>query len=601
MTDAFLTMLDNLPPAAIKGSREILETSELRRIREAARERWQDASDLEDGTRRLANWLRMPNGNPARDPKPSQAATLRALHDRRGCFAPLLPGEGKTGISLAAPTIMSMCQRPLLVVPANARAKTMREHARDYAPNWRILPLVEITAANKDAVERIRRGRLPIVSYQSIAATNWEHFLDSYCPDLIILDECHHCKSTKAKVTRRLSRFIRSKTPIVLAMSGSIENRSLREYWHIARWCLGDASPLPRSVEELQRWCWAIDEKVADGARLDPGALLTLSPPNLEVEALLEAEDTLTPLNIARLRYGDRLTSTAGVVASSGGLPPIGLNAEILHVPADAVTQKYVNTMRATWETPCGLPFEQALELWRHEREMSCGLYQRWREQPPAEWLGPRKAWSAGAREKLQHSKKYDSAMDLANALDRGELVDPELSRLLADWRAVRDTFKPTTEPVWFSETMLHAAAEWLAEEPQGICWVHHAAFGARLSQLTGFPYFSTNAADARGRQVDQVRGTAIIASIQACGVTWNLQHHSRNFTVTCPTTGRMMEQKIARTHRPGQEADDVRLVFAQMLSGDERALEQAKADALNIQIKTRQPQRILAASWLAV
>jgi CheY-like chemotaxis protein len=598
MFDKFTALIDGLPPAPLRGSKEVLETSELRRIREAQRARWQDAVDLAEGTRKLTAWLKMPGGS--KELKQSQAATLRALHDRRGAFCPLLPGEGKSLIAMAAPTVVP-CKRPLMLVPANARSKTLREHARDYAPHFRLLPLLEVTSANRDALERVRRGRYPVVSYQSIAASNWENFLTSYAPDLIVLDECHMAKSTGSKVTRRLSRFVRATTPVVLAMSGSIENRSLREYAHVMRWCLGDASPLPRSVEELQRWCWAIDEKVADGARLDPGALLTLSPPNPEAEALLEAEGTHTPLNLARLRYGDRLTSTAGVVASSGGLPPIGLNAEILHVPADAVTQKYVNTMRATWETPCGLPFEQALELWRHEREMSCGLYQRWREQPPAEWLGARKAWSAGAREKLQHSKKYDSAMDLANALDRGELIDPELARLLADWRAVRDMFKPATEPVWFSEVMLHAAAQWLAEENQGICWVHHAAFGARLSQMTGLPYFSTNAADARGRQVDQVSNTAIIASIQACGVTWNLQHHSRNLVITCPTTGRMMEQMIARTHRPGQEADEVALSFARMLEGDGRALEQAKADALNIQIKTRQPQRILAASWLAV
>ncbi len=598
MTDAFLKMIDALPPAALN-NRSILETSELRRIRDARRDRWQDAADLEEGTRKLSAWLRMPGGTKVL--KPEQAATLRALHDRRGCLGPLLPGAGKTLVSLAAPTILDACKRPIMIVPANARAKTLREHARDYAPHFRLLPLLQVTSANKDALERIRRGRYPVASYQSIAAANWEHFLDSYAPDLIVLDECHCAKSTKAKVTRRLSRYIKAKSPIVLAMSGSIENRSLREYWHVAKWCLGDASPLPRSVEELQRWCWALDEKVADGARLEPGALLELSQPNPEAEAKLLEDGQHTPLNLARLRYGDRLTSTSGVVASTGGLPPIGLTAEIMHLTPDATTLKYVTQMRNTWKTPCGLPFEQALELWRHEREMSCGLYQRWKTQPPAEWLGPRRAWSVAAREKLTHSKKYDSAMDLANALDRGELQDPALFSALAAWRVVRDSFRPVTEPVWFSETMLHAAAKWLAEEKQGICWVHHAAFGHRLSEITGLPYFSTNAADRLGRQVDQVRGTAIIASIQACGVTWNLQHHARNLVVTCPTTGRMIEQMTARTHRPGQEADDVSLTFAQMLEGDARALEQAQADALNIQIKTRQPQRILASSWLAV
>ena len=146
------------------------------------------------------------------------------------------------------------------------------------------------------------------------------------------------------------------------------------------------------------------------------------------------------------------------------------------------------------------------------------------------------------------------------------------------------------------SEQTTEFCAKWLAAT-KGICWVFHRAFGDHLSEKTGVPYFS----GGRGYKgaIDLHDGPAI-ASISAISEGFNLQTlHCDNLVVTCPTTNKENEQLISRTHRDGQDADEVTVTYLQTLEGDASALEQARADALYVEATTRQPQRLCAATWI--
>jgi hypothetical protein len=564
----------------------VQDTAEFRRIRDAPRRSWEDAPDLDDLTARLTAHLRTSRGTQTL--RPVQAAVLRELHDVRGCFGAIRTGGGKTLVSLLAGTVLE-AQRPLLLVPAKM-VETTRARANHLAEHWRIRPL-------------------RILSYESLGLVAHADELERYQPDLIVMDESHRVKNTKAGRTRVVMQYLRKcaqkarevaqhdptrargLVPAVLCMSGSVTSRTLRDYWHQLNWCLGSAMPLPHNPMELAAWCGAIDEKVSEGMRIAPGALMDLSPP--------EPNDGIGPI-AARRRYSRRLLSTTGVIGSGGNMPLAGLVCSIARREPTPEIRAHVEKMRATWETPCGLPFETAMDLWRHERELSCDMYYRWRTQPPREWLTARKAWSAFVRAVLSSSRTLFTPMAVAKAIHEG-LDD---GGVLAAWQAVEGIFRPDTEAVWLGDGALKVAAEWLKREG-GLCWVQHVAFGRALEQLTGVPFFQQEGRNSAGVVIEQHAGPAIV-SIASCSEGFDLQgtlttkaKHHKNHIVTCPTKNGPLEQLISRTHRDGQQEDDVTVEFAQTLEGDVKALEQARADAAYVEATLRQPQRLTVATWL--
>jgi hypothetical protein len=567
---------ERLPTIPTRQLSAVQDTADFRRIRDAAWRPWDQEPDLDSGREKLTAWLRVPGGT--RELKHVQAAVLRSCYDHRGCFAPVRTGGGKTDISLLISEVMQW-QRPLLLVPASVRDKT-RRNAAELAHHYRIRPL-------------------RILSYESLSLAKNADILLQWQPDGWILDEAHFVKDASGARWKRIRRYDQycekaglPRAPM-LAMSGSFTSRSIREYWHLLRRCLGDGAPLPKDPIEMSAWALALDEKVPDGARVAPGALLQL--------ATAEHGEPEDPLGRARARYGRRLCATKGVVASAGDMPPCGLEIAIDHVPPTPEIEEAVKHLRNTWETPCGLPFETAMDLWRHERELSCGLYYRWKTQPPKAWLTARRDLSLYIREKLARSRTYDTPLQILAAVQDGTLSD---GRSVVDaWHAVRDLFRPVTEPVWICESTLEYAARWLKKD-RGICWVQHTAFGDELARRTDVPYFHEQGRDASGRAIDMHDGPAI-ASIRSCSIGFDLQGtpqtkaaHWHNLIVTCPTKNSLNEQLLSRTHRDGQAQDTVYATYLQRLEGDAKALEQSRADACMVEQTKRAPQRLTIATW---
>jgi hypothetical protein len=556
--------------------RGVSHSSEVDRVVNIVRRRWQDAEDLERFTADTTEFLSHNGGT--MQLRPVQAVALGELHDFGGLFAPIRVGGGKTLISFLAGTVTG-ARRPLLLIPAKLAKKTHTTFA-ELRHHW------------------LGHPRLEIMSYELLSRDRGGRVFEQFEPDLIIADEAHKLKNPRAGCTRKVRRYMREHPDTkMVAMSGTITTRSLREYAHILAWCTRDHTPLPRSWGELSDWADCLDERVDELRRLAPGALLLFCS---DAELATGQRGGMSTITLARRGYRRRLVETPGVVATEEAALGTSIQITEQRIENSEAVQTAFEHLRTQWETPDGHPCMEAVDIWRHARELACGFYYRWDPPAPPDWLEARKAWARFVRETLAgHRRGIDTEFQVASACKRGQLDD----RAYLDWTAVRDDFKPNNVPVWIDDGMLRAAAAWLQQrDPPGLCWVEHRAFGQRLAEHTGFPYFTsgrgsecglTLCEEDREPRAGEYAGPAIV-SIASNSEGRNLQWHwSRNFVSSAPPNGMVWEQLLGRTHRDGQRADEVECVMAMACREQWAGFEQSRADARYIQDTTGQPQKL--------
>jgi hypothetical protein len=492
-------------------SRSVIYTGEFRRIESLPRRQWETDQRLEQVAEALHNAL----AKGSMRLWPAQVAALYDIFLRKGAFLPIGVGQGKALISLLAP-VMLTAQRPVLFVPAQLREQTKAK----------VLPLMRKHWLLHDGLQ--------IFGYSELSLAKNAKMLEQLEPDLIILDECHRVKNKRAGRTRRLVRWFRENPHTrCVAMSGTISNRSLKDFAHIIEWCLGNYAPVPCKWQELTEWADAIDEKVENP--VGPGALLKLCN---------EGENV-------RQGFRRRLTDTPGVVATSEDSIGNSLRVEPLPVQVPADIAGMLQDLREMWETPNGDIISEAVELWRHARELALGFWYRWDPPAPREWLDARREWKAYVRETLKHNqRKLDTELQVWNECTRKPTPEWQV------WKALKDTFKPNTVAEWVHPFAVEAAGDWLAsctDQEPGICWIDQVAFGQELASHSGAPYFG-----AGDSSILDCKAPAIIASIHAHSEGKNLQRYCRNLVTAPMSSGKAWEQMLGRTHRQGQLADEV-------------------------------------------
>lgn len=475
--------------------------------------------------------------------------------------------------------IVMEAQRPLLLVPAKLVEKTRRDMDQ-LRKHWLIPPV------------------LRIVSYELLGREQAAQKIEEFRPDVIIADEAHRLKNTKAAVTRRVKRWMEEHPETrMVAMSGTITKRSLHDYYHLAAWCLKRTNPTPTDFNDRMSWSFIIDEKRGDDAaeRVNPGALIQLC--NDEERELYKTD----PVRAIRKGYRRRLVETPGVIATQEGALGTSLVISSLVVEMPECKDD-IRNLKQLWSRPDGEPVMDAIELWRHLREMACGFFYRWNPKPPEEWLKTRRTWAKAVREILRNNRSgLDSEGQIKKFIrsERGQHRQryPEEEQILARWEEIEPSFSPHTEAVWRSDAVIRAAEKWMKEE-KGIVWVEHQEFGKRLSQVTGVPYYQRGGVNQQGKPVeDHPPGTPLIASIASNAEGRNLQAWSTNLVISPPTSGATWEQLIGRTHRDGQEADEVSITLAVSLQESVHAFDRARSDARFISDTIGQEQKLCYAT----
>lgn len=492
--------------------------------------------------------------------RPGQGLAVHDIGLMGGAFITKDVGLGKTLDSFLAAYVLD-AKRPLMLQPAGLIRKTVRDRDEVYGPHW-LIP-----------------NHIKILSYEMLGRFMHADELEIYKPDLIIADEVPRLKNLEASVTKRVGRWMaKHPTTRFVALSGTMMEHSILDFWHILRWCLRDNAPVPRDLEEAQEWALAMDERVAEVdelRRLEPGALLLFAD-------AFGIDPSLPPRTRARLGFQQRMLQTPGVVSAVGGEDcKASIYVSAFTYKVKPITEAHFAKLRGEALTPDGWDVTP-VDVWRHARELALGFHQIWDPRPPEEWLAARKAWFRFVRRSL--GPDIDSPEHVAALVDRGELPGGE--GVLAKWRYQRDEsgFVPNPVPVWHDDSALKAAAEWMSSG--GIVWTEHVAFAVRLSEMTGAPYYGPKGRTESGAYIQDATAPAIIASIDANREGLNMQvdcgpdgaGYSRNLFVSPEGIAAKWQQAIGRTHRTRQTADVVTVdVF---LGCAEHAQEWAKAMA---------------------
>ncbi len=401
----------------------------------------------------------------------------------------------------------------------------------------------------------------------------------------VVVHNCHKLKNKRAAVTRRVSRYLADHPEVkVIALSGTIMRRSLLDFGHILKWALKDRAPVPETQNELEEWAAALDEKVNELNRYEPGALLKLCPGG-------------TTLEDARRGFRARLTETPGVVATIGDGERVDCSIYInqLRYSVSPDTDLHFKKLREEWCTPDDWELTQPVDIWRHAKELALGLYYKWDPRPPPEWRDARREWAAFVREVLSRSRTLDSELQVVHACDAGKLDN----RILERWRKERDRepkFVPNTVAVWCDDSALNECLKWM--KTPGLVWTEHDLFARRLAKVSGCKYYGARGLTDRGEFIDNADPKeSAIASIDANREGRNLQDKWSRMLITSPMEGAdAWQQTLGRLHRPGQMADEVQVDVMLGCKEHDNAWRRAIAAAQAIKDTTGADSKLLIA-----
>lgn len=535
-----------------------------------------------------------------------QALALDEIRQYGGLLGPIGVGHGKSLLNLLAPMVTPGCKVALLLVPAKLRGKTLEADVPFYEQHW-TLPNV---AGGRWLWPN--RPTLHVLSYEELSRAKAADFLERVRPDTIILDEAHSLKNHRATRTVRFLRYLKKHKGVrLLAWSGTLTSRSIKDYAHLAQYSLGERSPLPRHWPTLDAWSAIIDP--GSWFPHPPGELLQLCKPGESV----------------RQGFARRLSETAGVVVSGNStLCQATLTISERPFSCPPKVKEELRRLAETAERPDGECLVEATQVAECARQLSCGFYYVWeypRKEPKPlieEWLRVRKEWHRELRKKLEHPAPHmDSPLLLAQAasrwLDGYVYVDPATKKRYeipaksrggprpvwdaawwSPWRDLRKKVAPVTVPVWFDDALVEDAAEWLREAP-GLAWYEFDALGRRLAAVD--PSFTFVGPGAEGAAVaDHLTGSErAVLSIQAHGTGRDLQRHNRSLVLTPPSGGAIWEQLAGRTHRSGQQSDEVSIEVYRHTEPFRKAVETAKELGSYIQDSWGVQQKIIAvANW---
>lgn len=515
--------------------------------------------------------------------RPVQVAALLAIRDVSGGFLPIGVGHGKSWIAVLAATA---CDRELAIILApSGTLSQLRETHRELSEHYDVRPAEFVSYAalsRPDGGDLLRR----ILADHGVTADR----------AVLVLDEAHKIRTPTAARTMRVVRFAVAHPELaIVAMSGTMTSRSIRDMGHLAEMALRENSPIPRERRDLDLWSRCLDVDGFPSAR-DWQGLKPLSDWGACGWEQLRGEQRQ---RFARGTFNLRLESAPGVVATRDASVDCSL---YLATHDDAVTADEILELLEVVDQgdhPSGEPLVDDLETVRVKRQLALGFWYQWvwpNGVIDEVWLAARRAWGRYVRRELEANARegYDSpSLVYAQCeLEHRQGSRKAIHRAWAAWSLERHKPQPPTVARWVNWTLLECAMSW-ARANDGIVWYQSDAV-ARELQARGLPTYLA------GDQVPRHRH-ACAMSIRAHGTGLNLQAWDRALVLEPPSSGSTWEQLLGRLHRQGQESDEVVWEVLTHLPVFESAMRTARRQAEYIQATSGQRQKLLMSSRLDV
>lgn len=545
---------------------------------------------------------------------PLQCMAGMAYEQFSGLFAEIGVGHGKTIITLmiANKAYAKGLRRILLLVPStvmNQLTTTDIKSARTKIPfNLPVHVVGGKDSSTRSLLTKSGKSGLYIMPYSYLSVKDTEQMLEDMHPELIICDEAHNLANRTSARTRRLLSYVDKHKPEGVALSGTVTSKSIRNYFHIIKWCLQENNPLPNGLALANEWAAVIDANATGTyGEGDSGAARGASGPLLPLirwaQRSFRQEAFREDIPGFRKAFKLRKSTAPGVVSSSDASCASSIIIENTPVIDKETCEGWARleelASKATdeWLTPNGDEIEHAIHCWKWLNELwGAGFYNELIWPTPEKYAKRKDISTDHAAEILAKSLLHYQSGQVFAKLSRKWLQDKsfkgcdtpfllthELSRYGAtnveqdvydawrDWKARDFEGRPDRDShaIRVCPFKINAAVEWAKQAPGGIIWVVHQEAGLWCYDelvKAGIPALHCPAGDEHNRSITAIGSPeeggkgdkVVVASIKAHGEGKNLQAFSRNYFLQWPRESTKAEQTIGRTHRKGQTADEV-------------------------------------------
>lgn len=526
----------------------------------------------------LSRWsLTPPAGTEPFALRPVQIEALREIRDAGGGLLPIGVGHGKTIVSLLAGMVLEVDVAVIIAPPAtipgyHVELARLQQH---FALTYEIQLISWGVLSQADGEDR-----LPTIACGQKA--------------VLVADEAHYARNAGAARTQRLFRWLaRHGECHFVALSGTLTTRSLEDFAHLAARSLGAGSPCPSHPRVVQAWSgWMA------GGELNLADVDVLSPLRHKADTQVDWIPSEAGRKSLREGFRKHLLGTRGVVGTSDPSCSASLYLYMMQDAPAGVKEAVgrVSEWATTYRDEDGqIPFSDADYAAVARRAMLGYRYRwEWDGQPDYEWIEARSHWATWCRRVLaKYSQSgFDSPLlverEAESRLARGS-SEPWV-QAWAEWNEIRDRTSPRTVVEWETTDAVAYLVE-LAAKADALLWYDEQAVADVIEHL-GLP-------TVRSGETIPNTGKALAVSVRSHGTGVNLQAWNRNVFSCVPANGTTWEQVLGRTHRLGQQEDEVTARIPAWGWAFRRALKQATKDAAWIEESTGARQKLVFGRWI--
>lgn len=591
-----------------------------------------------------------------------QCEAIRSYEQRNGLFAPIGVGWGKTMVTqaIAASAFRRGLKRVLLLVPSSVLGQLVRDDFPFARRRIDVNYPIHVMGGKPPGARRMlatsgKRG-LYILPYSCLSTKDTSEVLEAMAPELIIADEADALGNPRAARTKRLMGYVREHGPQGCVLSGTITSKTIKDYYHLIRWCLGEYCPLPLAANLASEWATKIDSDACSSEATGPiMPLVHWAERNFPAETI--SEDTAG----FRMAYKLRLKSCPGVTATGDAeiKPSLVIHNQPVKSPSThegwAELTRLQKQVVELWRTPNEDEIEHPIHTYKWLYELSAGFYNELTFPTPEQFAERSDVSESVAEEILDLAREHHGAGQEYSSelrkwiedhgrsgLDTPMLVGHDMSthgganvgtglyRLWADHKVLavelrelileKRAFKGASKEldrritrslrndrvVRVCDYKIRHAVKWassLKKDQGAIMWIYHKGMGVWLTEAlreAGLdPLHCPAGAAANAAILDpKNRGRKIVASMRSHGTGKNLQAFNQELFVQWPRSAKLAEQTLGRMHRNGQEASQVSAYTCATSEFDDMLLAASLNDALYIHQTTGNRQKLIYATY---